>query len=221
MAQYDETFGLPIAFPPQSMKGLLADVLEEHGIKQFRTAETEKYAHITFFFNGGKEKAYSTETRVLVPSPKVATYDLQPEMSAPKVADEVVKALKSGEYQFIMVNFANPDMVGHTGMLEAAIKAVETVDNCLKRIVDAVKEVNAVMLVTADHGNAECMEDPETHKPFTAHTNNPVPFIIVNDQEKIELKESGTLADVAPTILDILEIDKSPEMTGESLIIKS
>ena len=220
MAQYDETFGLPIAFPPQSMKGLLADVLEEHGIKQFRTAETEKYAHVTFFFNGGKEKAYSTETRVLIPSPKVATYDLQPEMSAPKVADEVVKALKSGEYNFIMVNFANPDMVGHTGMLDAAVKAVETVDNCLKKIVDTVKEVNAVMLVTADHGNAECMEDPETHKPFTAHTNNPVPFIIVNNPEKIELKESGTLADVAPTILDIFGIDKSPEMTGESLIIK-
>jgi len=220
MAQYDETFGLPIAFPPQSMKGLLTDVLEEHGIKQFRTAETEKYAHVTFFFNGGKEKAYATETRVLVPSPKVATYDLQPEMSAPKVADEVVKALKSGEYNFIMVNFANPDMVGHTGMLDAAVKAVETVDNCLKKIVDTVKEVNAVMLVTADHGNAECMEDPETHKPFTAHTNNPVPFIIVNNPEKIELKESGTLADVAPTILDIFGIDKSPEMTGESLIIK-
>ena len=220
MAQYDETFGLPIAFPPQSMHGLLADVLEEHGIKQFRTAETEKYAHVTFFFNGGKEKAYDTETRVLVPSPKVATYDLQPEMSANKVADEVVKALKSGEYQYIMVNFANPDMVGHTGILEAAVKAIETIDDCLKRIVETVKEVDAVMIVTADHGNAECMEDAKTHKPFTAHTNNPVPFIVINDPEKIELKESGTLADVAPTILDILEIDKSPEMTGESLIIR-
>lgn len=218
MAQYDETFGLPIAFPPQSMKGILADVLEAYGIKQFRTAETEKYAHVTFFFNGGVEKAYDTETRVLVPSPKVATYDLQPEMSAPKVADEVVKALKSGEYQFILVNFANPDMVGHTGILEAAVKAIETIDGCLKRIVDTVKEVDAIMLVTADHGNAECMEDPHTHKPFTAHTNNPVPFIIVNDKENIQLKESGTLADVAPTILDILGIDKSPEMTGESLI---
>ena len=221
MAQYDETFGLPVAFPPQSMKGLLADVLEEHGIKQFRTAETEKYAHVTFFFNGGKEKAYDTETRVLVPSPKVATYDLQPEMSAPKVVEEVVKALKSGEYQFIMVNFANPDMVGHTGMLDAAVKAVETVDDCLKRIVATVKEVDAVMVITADHGNAECMEDLETHKPFTAHTNNPVPFIIVNDTEKIKLNETGTLADVAPTILDILEIEKSPEMTGKSLIIKN
>lgn len=221
MAQYDETFGLPIAFPPQSMHGLLADVLEEHGIKQFRTAETEKYAHVTFFFNGGKEKAYDTETRVLVPSPKVATYDLQPEMSANKVADEVVKALKSGEYQYIMVNFANPDMVGHTGILEAAVKAIETIDDCLKRIVETVKEVDAVMIVTADHGNAECMEDVKTHKPFTAHTNNPVPFIVINDPEKIELKESGTLADVAPTILDILEIDKSPEMTGESLIIRN
>ena len=220
MTQYDETFGLPIAFPPQSMQGLLADILEEHGIKQFRTAETEKYAHITFFFNGGVEKAYSTETRVLVPSPKVATYDLQPEMNAPQVADEVVKALNSGEYQFILVNFANPDMVGHTGVLEAAVKAIETIDGCLKRIVDAVKKAGAVMLLTSDHGNAECMEDPGTHKPFTAHTNNPVPFIVINDDENIELKESGTLADVAPTILDILEIDKSPEMTGESLIIR-
>ncbi|MEI8388912.1 MAG: 2,3-bisphosphoglycerate-independent phosphoglycerate mutase [bacterium] len=221
MAQYDETFGLPVAFPPQSMKGLLADVLEEHGIKQFRTAETEKYAHVTFFFNGGKEKAYATETRVLVPSPKVATYDLQPEMSASKVADEVVKALNSGEYRFIMVNFANPDMVGHTGILDAAIKAIEAIDGCLKKIVDTVKETGVVMVVTADHGNAECMEDEKTHKPFTAHTNNPVPFIIINDPDKIELKESGTLADVAPTILDILGIDKSPEMTGESLIKKS
>jgi len=220
MAQYDETFGLPIAFPPQSMHGLLADVLEEHGIKQFRTAETEKYAHVTFFFNGGKEKAYDTETRVLIPSPKVATYDLQPEMSAPKVADEVIKALHSGEYQYIMVNFANPDMVGHTGMLNAAVKAIETIDKCLERIYSAVKEVDAIMLITADHGNAECMEDTKTHKPFTAHTNNPVPFIVVNDPEKITLKESGTLADVAPTILDLLEIKKSPEMTGESLITR-
>ncbi len=219
MSQYDETFGLPIAFPPQNLSGLLADVLEKNGIKQFRTAETEKYAHVTFFFNGGKEKAYDTETRVLVPSPKVATYDLQPEMSAYKVADEVVKALKSGEYQFIMVNFANPDMVGHTGILDAAIKAIETVDNCLKKIFETVKEKGAVMIVTADHGNAECMEDPETHKPFTAHTNNPVPFIVINNPEKIKLRKDGILADVAPTVLDILNINKSPEMTGESLII--
>lgn len=220
MSQYDETFGLPVAFAPQSMHGLLADVFEANGVKQFRTAETEKYAHITFFFNGGVEKAYSTETRVLVPSPKVATYDLQPEMSAPKVAEEVIKALNSKEYQFIMVNFANPDMVGHTGILDAAVKAIETIDGCLKKIVDAVKANDAVMLVTADHGNAECMEDPETHKPFTAHTNNPVPFIVINDKEDIKLKEGGTLADVAPTILDILDISKSPEMTGESLIIR-
>lgn len=221
MTQYDETFKLPAAFPPQSLHGILADVFEENGIKQFRTAETEKYAHITFFFNGGVEKAYSTETRVLVPSPKVATYDLQPEMSAQKVSEEVVKALKSGQYQFVLVNFANPDMVGHTGMLGAAVKAIETIDNCLKNIYDTVKEVGAVMLVTADHGNAECMEDPDTHKPFTAHTNNPVPFIMVNNPENITLKESGILADVAPTILDILKIPKTIEMTGESLIIKN
>lgn len=220
MTQYDETSGLPTAFPPQSMKGLLADVLEENGIKQFRTAETEKYAHVTFFFNGGVEKAYDTETRVLIASPKVATYDLQPEMSAPQVAEEVVKALHSGEYGFIMVNFANPDMLGHTGILDAAVKAVETADNCLKKIFDAVKETGAVMLVTADHGNAECMKDPETCKPFTAHTVNPVPFIIINDNEKIGLSDGGKLADVAPTVLDILGINKSSEMTGESLITK-
>jgi len=219
MTRYDDTFGLPIAFPPQSMKGLLADVLEEHQMKQFRTAETEKYAHVTFFFNGGVEKAYDTETRVLVPSPKVATYDLQPEMSAYQVADEVVKALKSQEYQFILVNFANPDMVGHTGIMEAAIKAIETVDNCLGQILDAVKEVGAVMLLTADHGNADCMEDPSTHKPFTAHTTNPVPFIVINHPDKIELKDNGVLADVAPTVLDILGLDKSAEMTGNSLVM--
>jgi len=219
MTRYDDTFGLPIAFPPQSMHGLLADVLEEHHMKQFRTAETEKYAHVTFFFNGGVEKAYDTETRVLVPSPKVATYDLQPEMSAYQVADEVVKALKSQEYQFILVNFANPDMVGHTGIMEAAIKAIETVDACLGKIVDAVKEVDAVMFLTADHGNADCMEDPNTHKPFTAHTTNPVPFIVINSPENIKLKDNGVLADVAPTVLDVLGLDKSPEMTGNSLIL--
>ncbi len=218
MTQYDESFGLPIAYTPQSMQGLLTDVLDAHHIKQFRTAETEKYAHITFFFNGGQEKAHDSETRVLVPSPKVATYDLQPEMSAPQVAEEVVKALKSQEYGFILVNFANPDMVGHTGILSAAIKAIETIDGCLKKIVEAVKETGTVMLLTADHGNAECMEDPYTHKPFTAHTNNPVPFIVINDSESIKLRESGNLADVAPTVLDLLGIDKSPEMTGESLI---
>ena len=200
---------------------ILGEVLDKQGIKQFRTAETEKYAHVTFFFNGGVEKPFATETRALVASPKVATYDLQPEMSAPEVAQKVVEAVKSKEYGFILVNFANPDMVGHTGILEAAVKAVETIDNCLKLIVEAVKETDTVMILTADHGNAECMMDPETHKSFTAHTCNPVPMVLVNCPEKAELKEGGCLADVAPTVLDILEIEKPKEMTGKSLIENS
>lgn len=217
MTRYDDTFNLPIAYPPQKLKAVLAEVLDKNGIKEFRTAETEKYAHITFFFNGGMETPYPSETRVLIPSPKVATYDLKPEMSAPEVCDEVVKALKSQKYQFILVNFANPDMVGHTGILKAAVKAVETVDDCLKKILDAAKEVDAVMLVTADHGNAECMKDPETLKPFTAHTTNMVPFILVNYNNAV-LREEGGLSDVAPTILDVFGIEKPQEMTGNSLI---
>ena len=218
MVEYDEAFSLPVAYPSEKLTNILADVLDKNNIKEFRTAETEKYAHITFFFNGGVEKAYKTETRCLVPSPKVATYDLQPEMSAPIVAQKVVEALKSQKYDFILVNFANPDMVGHTGILKAAIKAVETIDHGLKEIVDTVKVVDAVMLLTADHGNAEQMEDPETHKPFTAHTINPVPFILINMGEKAELRSGGCLADIAPTILDLFEIQKPAEMTGKSLI---
>ncbi len=220
MAEYDEAFNLPIAYPSERLTNILADVLDRNNIREFRTAETEKYAHITFFFNGGVEKAYKTETRCLVPSPKVATYDLQPEMNAHIVAEKVVEALKSQEYDFILVNFANPDMVGHTGILEAAVKAVETIDNCLKKIVDTVKEVNAAMLLTADHGNAEKMEDLETHKPFTAHTLNPVPFILINMGEDAGLRPDGCLADIAPTILDLFEIQKPAEMTGNSLIVK-
>ncbi len=220
MTRYDETFDLPIAYPPQKMTKILAEVLDQNNLKEYRTAETEKYAHITFFFNGGVEKAYETETRCLVNSPKVATYDLQPEMSAPEVADKVVNALKSGEYDFILVNFANPDMVGHTGIMKAAVAAVEAVDNCLEKIVRTVKEVGAVMLLTADHGNAECMEDPVTHKPFTAHTTNPVPFFVINPGEDIGLREGGCLADIAPTVLDLFEIEKPAEMTGNSLIVK-
>ncbi len=220
MTQYDETFDVAVAYPPESLAGILAEVLDKNNIKEFRTAETEKYAHITFFFNGGVEKAYDSETRCLVPSPKVATYDLQPEMSAFEVADKVVQALKSREYDFILVNFANPDMVGHTGIFNAAVKAIETIDNCLDKIFNAVKEVGAVMLLTADHGNAECMEDPETHKPFTAHTTNPVPFLVINQDEDIELREGGCLADIAPTVLDLFEIEKPAEMTGNSLIVK-
>lgn len=220
MTQYDETFDIAVAYPPEFLTGILGEVLDKNNIKEFRTAETEKYAHITFFFNGGVEKAYDSETRCLVPSPKVATYDLQPEMSAPEVAEKVVEALKSREYDFILVNFANPDMVGHTGIFEAAVKAIETIDNCLDKIVSTVREVNAVMLLTADHGNAECMQDPKTHKPFTAHTTNPVPFFVINLNEDVELREGGCLADIAPTVLDLFQIKKPAEMTGNSLIVK-
>ncbi len=218
MAQYDETFPLPIAYPPEKLVNILGDVLDENGIKQFRTAETEKYAHITFFFNGGEEKSGKLETRALVASPKVATYDLQPEMSAPQVCENVLKALDNPEYGFILVNFANPDMVGHTGVFEAAVKACETVDNCVGKIAKKAKENGVIMLLTADHGNSECMEDPVTHAPFTAHTTNPVPFLLINGQGKYELKETGALCDVAPTVLALLGIKQPEEMTGQSLI---
>ena len=218
MAQYDETFPLPIAYPPEKLTNILGDVLDDNGVKQYRTAETEKYAHITFFFNGGEEKSGKLETRALVASPKVATYDLQPEMSAPQVCENVLKALDDPQYGFILVNFANPDMVGHTGVFDAAIKACETVDTCVGKIVKKAKENGVVMLLTADHGNSECMEDPQTHTPFTAHTTNPVPFMLINGQGKYELKDTGALCDVAPTILQLLGIKQPAEMTGQSLI---
>ncbi len=216
--KYDETFDLPVAFPPHKLTNILGDVLDENGIKQFRTAETEKYAHVTFFFNGGVEKANKLETRVLVNSPKVATYDLQPEMSAYEVCDKVLGALDNEEYQFILVNFANPDMVGHTGVFEAAVKACETVDTCVGKIVAKAKENGVKMLLTADHGNAECMEDPETHKPFTAHTTNLVPLFLINDTHELNPEKDAALCDVAPTILELLNIKQPEEMTGHSLL---
>ncbi len=220
MTQYDEKFGLPIAFKPQSLKNILGEVLENNNVKQFRTAETEKYAHVTFFFNGGVEQPFSTETRVLVPSPSVATYDLKPEMSAPEVCEKVDAALESEEYPFVLVNFANPDMVGHTGIIEAAEKAVEAVDACLGKILEKVKEHGYIWLITADHGNAEQMVDQTTNKPHTAHTTNVVPFIVVNDQENVKLREGASLCDVAPTVLELMGIEKPAEMTGESIIVK-
>jgi 2,3-bisphosphoglycerate-independent phosphoglycerate mutase len=214
--QYDETFGLPIAFPPHHLTNILGEVLDKEGVQQLRTAETEKYAHVTFFFNGGMEEPFSTETRVLVNSPKVATYDLQPEMSAYQVRDKVLEALESDKYGFILVNFANPDMVGHTGDEEAAIKAVKTVDTCIGEIVKKVEEKGYTMLLTADHGNAECMATNEG-KPFTAHTNNKVPLVLINANDK-KLKSDGALSDVAPTVLELMGIEQPKEMTGHSLI---
>lgn len=218
MTQYDDTFHLPVAYGPTKLVNILGDVLDEHGIKQFRTAETEKYAHVTFFFNGGIEEPNNLETRVLVPSPHVATYDLQPEMSAYQVCEEVLKALDDPQYGFILVNFANPDMVGHTGVIEAATKACKVVDECVGRIAQKAKETNVTMLLTADHGNAESMVDIKTGKVQTAHTLNEVPFFIINGDSNIQLKQDGALCDVAPTVLQLLDIEKPAEMTGTSLI---
>ncbi len=217
--QYDATFPFPVAFEPQKLTNILGEVLDKNGIKQFRTAETEKYAHVTFFFNGGVEAPNKLETRVLVNSPKVATYDLQPEMSAYQVCDEVLKALDNEDYGFILVNFANPDMVGHTGVMEAAVKACETVDECVGKIVEKAKANGVAVVLTADHGNAECMEDKITHAPYTAHTTNPVPLFVINAGD-VKLKETGALCDIAPTVLDIMGIEKPEEMTGHSLIKK-
>lgn len=216
MTQYDETFDFPIAFPPQKLVNILGDILDEHGIKQFRTAETEKYAHVTFFFNGGVEEPKKLETRVLVPSPKVATYDLQPEMSARQVCEKVLEAEENDEYGFVLVNFANPDMVGHTGILEAAKKACAVVDGCVGKIADKAKEKDIVMLLTADHGNAEVMADV-AGAVQTAHTTNEVPFVVINGGD-VQLREDGALCDVAPTILKIMGIQQPQEMTGRSLI---
>ena len=215
--QYDATFPFPVAFEPQPLTNILGEWLDKKGIKQFRTAETEKYAHVTFFFNGGIDEPNKLETRVLINSPKVATYDLQPEMSAPAVCEEVLKALDNEEYGFILVNFANPDMVGHTGVMEAAVKACETVDTCVGKIVDKAKQKGVAVVLTADHGNAECMEDSVTHAPYTAHTTNPVPLFVIN-AGNVQLKDTGALCDIAPTVLDIMGIEKPAEMTGSSLI---
>ena len=216
MTQYEEGLDMTVAFPPQDLQNTLGQVLADNQVKQFRVAETEKYAHVTFFFNGGVEEPNPLEDRLLVPSPKVATYDLQPEMSAIEVKDKLIEAIKGGEYPFILVNFANTDMVGHTGIPEAAQKAVETVDNCVGEVADAVKNAGGVLLITADHGNAEQMVDPVKGTPHTAHTANPVPFVVMS-AEPYTVKD-GSLQDVAPTVLKLLGIDKPADMTGESLI---
>lgn len=218
MTSYDATFTFPVAFPKEKLVNILGDVLESNGINQFRTAETEKYAHVTFFFNGGIDEPQPHETRVLVPSPKVATYDMQPEMSAPEVCENVIRAINNPKYQFILVNFANPDMVGHTGVIEAATKACQVVDKCVGEIADECKKNGVIMLLTADHGNSETMVNEQTGKPHTAHTTNPVPFVLINASKDTELRETGALCDVAPTILQLLGIKQPNEMTGKSLI---
>ncbi|AKB52754.1 2,3-bisphosphoglycerate-independent phosphoglycerate mutase [Methanosarcina barkeri str. Wiesmoor] len=219
MAQYDETLDLPIAFPPEELENVLGEVLSKQGLAQLRIAETEKYAHVTFFLNGGQEKCYEGEDRCLIPSPKIATYDLKPEMSAYEVTEEVIGRIRSGKYDVIVLNFANMDMVGHTGIFEAAVKAVEAVDSCVGKIATVLKEVGGVAIITADHGNAEQMENPTTEEPHTAHTSNPVKCIYFGNDEVKGLK-NGKLCDLAPTLLELLKIRKPEEMTGESLIIK-
>lgn len=220
MTSYEATFTFPVAFPKTKLVNILGDVLEANGVKQFRTAETEKYAHVTFFFNGGIDEPQPHETRKLVASPKVATYDMQPEMSAYEVCDNVLTAIENKDYGFILVNFANPDMVGHTGVIEAATKACKVVDECVGKIADKCKEYGVTMLLTADHGNAEMMVDESTGKPQTAHTTNEVPFVIINSPKAIELKEDGALCNVAPTVLEIMGINAPEEMSCGSLIKK-
>jgi len=218
MTEYDADFGLPIAFPTLYLKNTLADVISNNGLKQLHIAETEKYAHVTFFLNGGIEEPKVGEDRILIPSPKVSTYDLKPEMSAYEVRDRVLYEIRSGKYDVIIVNFANADMVGHTGVIEAIKRALRAVDECVGRIAEKVNEAGGLMIITSDHGNADDKLDKKTNEIITAHSLNPVPFIILT-KERIKLRDDGILADVAPTVLDILGIDKPDEMTGKSLII--
>ncbi len=220
MTQYDETLKVPLLFPPEDkMKNILAEVLADHGLKELRIAETEKYAHVTFFFNGGEEAPYPLEDRILIPSPKVATYDLQPEMSAIEVTDAVLKEIAQDKYDVIIMNYANCDMVGHTGVQAAAQKAVETVDQCLSKVVPAILNKGGAVIITADHGNAEQMLDYQNGEPYTAHTTLPVPVIIAGVKPPYQVKE-GVLADLAPTLLEMVEIPKPVEMTGTSLIVR-
>ena len=218
MTQYDKNFSLPVVIPPESLINILADVMAGQKMRNLRVAETEKYAHVTYFFNGGVEQPFPGEDRILVPSPKVATYDLKPEMSAAGIADAVVKATEDGTFDVIIVNFANADMVGHSGKIEPTVKAVETVDACLGRIEKAIRAKGGAMLITADHGNAELMIDPVTGGPHTAHTTNPVPFIVVaEDAKRYTLRPDGSLRDISPTMLGMLRVDEPKEMTGRDL----
>ncbi|HLO84472.1 MAG TPA: 2,3-bisphosphoglycerate-independent phosphoglycerate mutase [Nostocaceae cyanobacterium] len=223
--QYDPELPVSVAFQPQNLSNILGEVIANHGLKQFRTAETEKYAHVTYFFNGGLEEPFAGEDRELVNSPMVATYDKEPTMSAQTVTDVAIAAIEKGEYSLVVMNYANPDMVGHTGQIAATVTAIETVDRCLGRLVAAIGKVGGTVLITADHGNAEYMLDEEGN-PWTAHTTNPVPLILVEGEKikipgygtNVELRNDGKLADIAPTILDILQLPQPPEMTGRSLL---
>jgi 2,3-bisphosphoglycerate-independent phosphoglycerate mutase len=215
MTRYRDDFDCPAAFGEQEVRETMAEVLSERGLRQLHCAETEKYAHVTYFFNGGREDEWEGETRILVPSPRdVPSYDLKPEMSAGEVADRFCRELPNG-YAFAVVNFANPDMVGHTGDIPAVLRAVETVDECLSRVVETVDNLDGVCLITADHGNAEVMREPDGASPHTAHTTNPVPLIVT--AAKLRVRDGGELKDLVPTALDLLGLDKPVEMTGRSL----
>ena len=221
MTPYDASFkGVHILFDKENVQNTLGEYLAANGKTQLHIAETEKYAHVTFFFNGGVEEPNKGEDRILVKSPKVATYDLKPEMSAYEVCDKLTDAIRSQKYDVIIINFANPDMVGHTGVESAAIQAVEAVDECVGKAVDALKEVDGQMFICADHGNAEQLVDYETGEPYTAHTTNPVPFILVNADPSYTLREGGCLADIAPTLIELMGMEQPKEMTGKSLLIK-
>jgi 2,3-bisphosphoglycerate-independent phosphoglycerate mutase len=222
MTQYDESLAVPVAFLPHRPQNILGEVFAAAGLTQLRLAETEKYAHVTYFFNGGEEEPFAGEDRVLIPSPKVATYDLKPEMSAYEVTDKAIEMVLSDKYDLLVVNYANCDMVGHTGVLAAAEKAVSTVDECVGRLVATIKKQGGIVLISADHGNAEIMFDHKNNQPFTAHTLNPVPFILVSDEHKnkgVQLRKDGILADIAPTILSLANLETPPDMTGKSLIL--
>ena len=220
MNRYNEEFDVPVVFPPQQIKNHLGEVLSAAGLKQLRIAETEKYAHVTFFFNGGSDSVSPGEDRILVPSPKVATYDLKPEMSVPELSDRVVEEIRAKKYDVIILNIANPDMVGHTGVMDAAVAAVGATDKAVARILDAVAEIHGVALITADHGNCELMFDQATNQPHTAHTTNPVPLILVDRENRFgKLRDRGALQNVAPTILGILGINQPSEMTAEPLLV--
>jgi 2,3-bisphosphoglycerate-independent phosphoglycerate mutase len=216
MTEYLADLPVTVAFPPASLPQILAEILALHGLRQLRIAETEKYAHVTFFFNGGREDPYPLEERILIPSPKVATYDLQPEMSAPELTRKLVACIRSGQYDVIICNVANPDMVGHTGNLAAAISAIEAVDRCLANVIDAIDASGGEILITADHGNAEQMRDESTGQSHTAHTMNPVPLVFHGRPAR--MSETGSLQDIAPTMLYLLGLPQPAVMTGRSLL---
>ena len=216
MTEYDKNYTFPVVIPKEFPEHVLGAVCDRYGLRNLRTAETEKYPHVTYFFNGGREKPFDTEERELIPSPKVATYDLKPEMSAFEVCDVVVRGVESGSFDVIIVNFANGDMVGHTGVIPAAVKAVETVDACIGRIEEALKPKDAAWIITADHGNADLMVDPETGQPHTYHTTFPVPFILVSEYSG-PLRADGSLRDITPTMLAAMGVEQPPEMTGRDL----